>query len=169
MPLSHSLIEKEPVSDRISFSPPVPNPTVVITSTPASPIRPVGSPVTLTCTVDLSPLLDVPVTVTAQILGPSGVTITPLTDSVMESTTRYTSTAMVSSFRRDQSGEYTCTATVGLVTVSSFITGGSGVTGLDRITIGTGKLCRYVMHACTLRACIILCRCLPLSEGCGLC
>ena len=117
----------------------MPTPTVVITSTPASPIRPVGSPVTLTCTVDLSPLLDVPVTVTAQISGPSGVTITPPTqNSVMESTTRYTSTAMVSSFGRDQSGEYTCRATVRLVTANSFISGSSE---LDRITLGTGKPC----------------------------
>ena len=113
----------------------------MITSAPASPIRPVGSPVTLTCTVDLSPLLDVPVTVIVQISGPSGVTFTNRTNSVTETTTRYTSTAMVSSFGRNQSGEYTCRATVRLVTEHPFINGSSGVTGMDRITIGTGKLC----------------------------
>ena len=111
---------------------------MVITSSPVSPIRPVGSNVILTCSVELSPLLDVPVTVTAQISGPSGVTITPLTNSVMESTGRYTSTGMISSFVRDQSGEYTCRATVVLVTANPLIIGSSGVNG---ITIGTGKQC----------------------------
>ena len=122
-------------------SPPVPNPVVVITSTPASPIRPVGSAVTLTCTVDLSRAVDVPVTVNAQLSAPVGATITSDTNSVMVNTTRYTSTAMVSSFGRNQSGEYTCTATVELVTANPLIIGGTGVTGMDSITIGTGKLC----------------------------
>ena len=119
---------------------------VVITSSPASPIRPVGSTVTLTCTVDLSPLVDVPVTVNAQISGPAGVIITPLTNSVMVNTTRYTSTSMVSSFGRNQSGEYTCTATVGLVTANSFIIGGTGVTRINSIIVGTGNQCKMSLH-----------------------
>ena len=119
----------------------MPNPAVMITSTSVSPIRPIGSTVTLTCTVDLSPLVDVPVTVMAQISGPMGVAINPVTNSVMESNTRYTSTATVGPFRRDQSGEYTCMATVELVTANPFIIGGTGVTGMARIAIGTGKLC----------------------------
>ena len=107
----------------------------------SSPIPPVGSTVTLTCTVDLSPSVDIPVTVTAQISAPMGVTITPVTNSVMESTTRYTSTATVGPFGRIHSGEYTCMANVRLVTANPFIIGGSGVTGMARITVGTGKLC----------------------------
>ena len=151
--MSHPLLEKTADESIFLFFLPVPNPTVMITSTPASPIRPVGSPVTLTCTVDLSPLLDVPVTVTAQISGPSGVTISPLTNSVMENTTRCTSTAMVSSFGRDQSGVYTCTATVALVTANPLIVGGSGVTGMDSITVGTGKL-SYNKSVCDVTYCI---------------
>ena len=116
----------------------MPNPTVIIISTPVSPIHPIGSDVTLTCTVDLSPLVDVPVTVTAQISGPMGVAITPGTNSVMENATRYTSASMVFRFERDQSGEYTCMANVELVTANPLIIGS---TGMDRITIGTGKLC----------------------------
>ena len=116
----------------------MPNPAVMITSTPVSPIRPIGSTVTLTCTVDLSLLVDVPVSVTAQISGPMGVTITPVTNSVMENATRYTSTATVSPFGREHSGEYTCMATVRLVTENLFIIGGTGVFRMDRIT--TGKL-----------------------------
>ena len=119
----------------------VPNPAVMITSTPVSPICPVESisTVTLTCAVDLSPLVDVPVTVTAQIFTPMGVTVIPITNSVMENATRYTSIATVSPFGRNQSGEYTCMANVRLVTANSFITGGTGVTGMDKITVSTGK------------------------------
>ena len=124
----------------IFFSPPVPNPVVAIESTPVSPIRPVGSTVTLTCTVDLSPLVDVPVNVTAQISGPMGVIITRVTTSVMENATRYTSSATVSPFGRDQSGEYSCVANVRLVTANSFIIGGTGVIVMDKITVGTGKM-----------------------------
>jgi hypothetical protein len=117
----------------------VPDPAVVIRSIPVNPIRPVGSAVTLTCIVDLSPLVYVPVTVTAQISGPAGVTIIPVTNSVRENTTRYTSTAMVNSFGRNQSGEYTCMAHV--ESNSNFLIVGGGVTGMDSITIGTGMLC----------------------------
>ena len=89
--------------------------------------------------MDLSPSVDVPVTVNAQISGPAGVNITSLTNSVMVSSTRYTSTSMVSSFERNQSGEYNCTTTVGLMTANPLIIGGTGVTGMDSITIGTGE------------------------------
>ena len=118
----------------------MPNPEVIIASTPVSPIFPVGSTVTLICIVDLSPLVDVPVTVTAQISGPMGVTIIPVTNSVMENATRYTSTARVGPFERELSGEYTCMATVQLVTANPLIIDGIGVTGMDGITVGTGKL-----------------------------
>ena len=114
---------------------------MVITSTLVSPIRPVGSTVTLTCTVYLSPLVDVPVNVSARLSTPSGVTVTPVTNSVMDNTTRYISTFMINSFGRSQSGEYTCTATVELVTANPLVIGGAGVTGMDGINIGTGELC----------------------------
>ena len=125
----------------VCISSPVPNPIVVVTSSPDSPIRPIGSAITLTCTVELNPFVDVPVNVNAQLSGPAGVAITPQTNSAMVNTSRYTSTSMVSSFGRYQSGEYTCTATVRLVTANPLIIGGTGVTGMDSITIGTGKHC----------------------------
>ena len=85
----------------------------------------VGSTVTLTCTVELSPAVDVPVTVNTVWTGPDGF-MTTSTAQRMGSTTTYTSTAMVSSFGRDQSGNYTCTATVGPNLTSTYLTG-SGV------------------------------------------
>ena len=91
-----------------------------------------GSTVTLTCTVELSPAVDVPVTVNTVWTGPDGF-MTTNTAQRMGSTTTYTSTAMVSSFGRDQSGNYTCTATVS--STSSFLTNSMGSSS-TRVTVG---------------------------------
>ena len=82
------------------------------TSHPVRIIRPVGSNVTLTCTVELSPVVEVPVIVNAVWTGPAGFNTTNTAQPVMGSSTTYTSTAIVRSFGRDRSGNYTCTATV---------------------------------------------------------
>lgn len=75
-----------------------------------SPIRPIGGSVTLTCSVELSPFVDVPVTVDAQLSGPSG---SPLTNTtIYMSGSNYTATTTINSFRREQSGTYTCTAII---------------------------------------------------------
>ena len=81
-----------------------------ITSKPASPIRPIGSAVNLTCTVVLSPLVDVPVTVAIHLSDPSGSLLATTTPSVSGST--YTSTAMISSFGKEESGFHTCWASI---------------------------------------------------------
>ena len=104
-----------------------------VTSDLDSPIRPVGSAtVTLTCTVELSPAVDVTVTVNTVWTGPDGFMVNRPAGRV-GSTTAYTSTAMVSSFGRDQSGVYTCTATVS--STSSFFVSSSG-SGTARVTVG---------------------------------
>ena len=100
--------------------------------------------------------MDVPVTVTAQISGPMGVTIPPVTNSVMENATRYTSTATVSPFGRDLSGEYTCMANIELVTANPFIIGGTGVTGIDRIIVSTGKLLQCHINTKLQLVCIFI-------------
>ena len=110
----------------------VPTPTVAIISNTTSPVS-VGSDVTLTCTVDLDPVVDVPVTVNTVWTGPAGFVRTTTAQPVMGSTTTYTSTAMVSSFGRDQSGVYTCTATVN--STSSFIDGSMEFAS-TRVTVG---------------------------------
>ena len=88
----------------------VPTPTVNITSNQTGIIT-AGSSVTLTCNVELSPLVDVPVNVNTVWTGPDNFNSNMMAQQ-MGSTTTYTSTVMVSSFGRDQSGDYTCTATV---------------------------------------------------------
>ena len=112
----------------------VPAPSSIhITSIPASPIRPVGSDVTLTCTVVLSPAVDVPVTVSTVWTGPDGVMLST-SDPVKTNLIRYTSTAMVTSFGRDQSGVYNCTATIS--SMSSFISDSSSSRGTARVSVG---------------------------------
>ena len=108
----------------------VPAPTsVTVTNSSVN----VGSTVTLTWTVELSPAVDVPVTVNTVWTGPDGYMTTSTAQRVMGSTTTYTSTAMVSSFGRDQSGDYTCTATVS--STSSFLTDSMGSSS-TRVTVG---------------------------------
>ena len=77
----------------------------------SNPIRPVGSDVTLTCTVDLDPAVDVPVIVNTEWTGPDNVAIYQ-SYVVMENLTRYVSTVNVSSFGRGQSGNYTCSVDI---------------------------------------------------------
>ena len=90
---------------------------LTITSDPVSPIRPVGSRVAIICSVELSETVDVPVTVSVQITDPSENSLVITDSSLSEST--YTSQAMVTSFSRNQSGLYTCEAT--LISASPFL------------------------------------------------
>ena len=94
-----------------------------------------GSDVTLTCTVNLDPAVDVPVTVDTVWTGPTNF-MENRTAARVGSTTTYTSTAMVSSFGRDQSGVYTCTTTVS--STSSFISSSMGSASI-RVTAGKGE------------------------------
>ena len=117
----------------LSVPPPV---SVTVTSDPVSPIQPFISPdVTLTCTVELSPAVDVPVTLNTVWTGPDGFMTTNTAQPVVGSTTTYTSTAVVSSFGRDQSGNYTCSATV--TSNSQYLTDSSKF-GSKNVT--TGKI-----------------------------
>ena len=110
--------------------------SVTITSIPASPIRPVASDVTLVGTMELSTLvdIDVPVTVTTMLTGPAGFTINnDAAQLATGSTSIYTSTTTVRSFGRDESGIYTCLATVS--SVSSFLRD-SMASISTRVTVG---------------------------------
>ena len=111
------------------FSSEVPTPTVSITSGTVI----AGSDVTLTCTVDLDPAVDVPVTVNTVWTGQNGFMESRMAQLAMGNTI---STAMVSSFGRDQSGVYTCTATVS--STSSFISSSMASKSI-RVTSGKGE------------------------------
>ena len=117
----------------------VPSPrSVAVTSDPESPIQPFSSQdVTLTCTVnvELSPAVDVPVTINTVLTRPDGFVSTNTTQPVMGSTTTYTSTAVVNSFGREKSGKYTCNATI--TSESQFIFNSSE---MGHINVSTGKI-----------------------------
>ena len=98
----------------------VPAPESIATvSNKPNPIRPIGSTVTLTCIVELSPAVDVPVNVNIQLRDPAGRTLT--TTLPLASGSSYTTTTMISSFGRNQSGIYTCTVNVSPILASPFI------------------------------------------------
>ena len=87
----------------------VSDPMVFIASNPTNSIRLIGSTVFLTCIVELSSVLDVPVIVNTEWTGPAGFEIINTAQPAMGSSTTYISTTMVSSFGREQSGAYACT------------------------------------------------------------
>ena len=116
----------------------VPAPSsVMLVSNISSPIQPVGSDVTLTCAVMLSsgPEIDIPLTVTTMLsrTDPAGSPLTTTTLSMSGST--YTSTAMVSSFGRDQSGVYNCTVVINS-TSNSFLIDSDSQSDVIRVTVG---------------------------------
>ena len=116
----------------------VPAPTSVsVTSDLPNPIRPVGSTVTLICTVVLAEYVD-GLTVNTEWTGPNGFSENGMAQR-MGSTSTYTSTAIVSSFGRDQSGNYTCTATVS--STSSFLSTSDSLSKTTSVTVGENYLC----------------------------
>ena len=105
---------------------------ISVTSNPASPIRPIGSAVTLICTVVLSPAVDVPVTINIHLSDPDESPLTTTTPSVSGST--YTSTAMVNSFGREDSGLYMCRASIS--SNFPFIRDSKSISVASKVTIG---------------------------------
>ena len=112
----------------------------MVSSTIANPIPPFGSDVILTCTALLTsgPGIDVPLNVTIEALrlNLAGSPLTTTAPSVSGST--YTATAMVSSFGRNDSGVYTCRATVSSVSINSYISDSN--TTSHSITVTTGEM-----------------------------
>ena len=102
----------------------------------------VESTINLACTVELSPFVDVPVTVTTEWTGPEGF----MTSNIAQQnigpgtpTINYTSTAMVSSSTsgREQMGNYTCKATIRAM--SSSLIDSVGYSSSSRVIIGMIK------------------------------
>ena len=119
------------------FSVPAPS-YVIIRSDKRSPIRPVGSNVTLTCIVGLQHSTvhtSVPLMVTIHLSNPTGRVLSTTTDSVSGSGT-HTSKATISSFERAQSGVYSCEAT--LTSPSLYLSESSTLT--EEINLSSGKV-----------------------------
>jgi hypothetical protein len=105
----------------VTFLRSVPAPTAVTVTAPLGVIA--GAIVTLTCAVELSPVVDVPVTVNTEWTGPADVTFTPV-PTVMVNITTYVSTVSVGAAK---TGSYFCQAN---------ITSGGTTSGSTDITVG---------------------------------
>lgn len=126
----------------------VPAPESIATvSNKPNPIRPIGSTVTLSCIVELSPAVDVPVNVNIQLRDPAGRTLT--TTLPLVSGSSYTATAMISSFGRSQSGIYTCTVNVSPILASPFITDRQ-IASEAAIRVTAGEINSYGFNAILL-------------------
>ena len=85
--------------------------------------------------MELSPVEGISLMLNTMWTGPAGFMTTNTAQSVMGSTTTYTSTAMVSSFGRDQSGVYNCIAVISAMPSNSFFADGV-LSGTARVSIG---------------------------------
>ena len=119
----------------------VPPPTAVtVTASPDDIFIVDGQLLNLTCSIELSEVVDITVTVNTVWSGPSGTQFTTTTSVATRMTaTSYTSTATISSVETSDSGEYTCTATVS--STSPFLTDSDEVFGVRNITVkGEGEV-----------------------------
>ena len=122
----------------ITFTCTVPDPqSVFFTSSPAAPnIN--GGGVTLTCTVNIyQEILDSEIfllVVDAQLSRPDGTPLA-LTGPTVTGTT-FTYTAQLNSFGRNDSGNYTCTATVRPQPPSVYLNGTGELSSATRVTTG---------------------------------
>ena len=153
----------------------VPSPSLVVLSNVSNPIciHPIGSTVTLTCDVELSSVVDLPVTVNTVWTGPAVFTTTNATQPVKGNPTVYTSTVMVSSLSRDKSGYYTCTVTVRAMTSTLYLSDSNPQSEAIIVTVGetiaTMPLNSPCMDYCTLFNPFTAHRCLSLPERVSLC
>ena len=126
--------------------PAVPAPiSIMLSSSISSPILPFGSDVTLICTVLLisGPRIDVPLNVNFELLrmDPARSPLTISVPSVSGST--YNTTAMINSFTRNDSGNYTCRATARSASTNTYIRDSN--TESDSVRVTTGAIQLYVL------------------------
>ena len=111
---------------------------MIVSASSSNPVRPIGSAVNLTCTVhvELSPAADVPVILNIVWTGLDRFTTVNASQPVLGSFTTYTSVAVVSSFGRNESGIYTCTASLSSLPTNLYLNNGSTMSELIHITTG---------------------------------
>ena len=108
---------------------------MTLSSSTDNPVRPIGSAIILTCIVhvELSPAVDVPMTLNTVWTGPEGFMAANTSHPVM---TTYTTTTMINSFGRNESGIYTCAAALSFSTI--YLINGTAIT--DSVQVTTGKI-----------------------------
>ena len=78
-------------------------------------------------------MLDISVTVNTNWAGPHGVTFSSIVPVNLENNTR---AIVVSSFGREQSGNYTCTAKLTTNSLNKFVIESNTTTGEAQVTVG---------------------------------
>ena len=121
----------------LSVPPPI---SVVVMSNRDNPIRPVGSNVTLTCSVELSPIVDIEVNVIIVWTGPNNTIIKKNTHTLMGNiTTTLESNVIVRVSGRDESGDYTCSVNItALNDLQDMYLNDSGAMASNKTRITTG-------------------------------
>lgn len=111
--------------------------TITLVSDPKSPLgRIYGSNVNVTCTAELDPVVDVPVTLQIQLTDPAGnLLATEKFNNVSRST--YTSKGLITSFESGHNGIFTCNVTLTILELQR------SITKLDTIQIYVGKIGFY--------------------------
>ena len=123
----------------------VPSPaTVIVTASPDGNIDTRAPPLILTCTIELSKAVDIPVTVNTVWNGPSLTQFTSV--ATRETDTTYTSTARFSSSVSSDSGEYTCRVTVNSTSTSPFVRISNEVVGTKRVKGTHDQILQYIPH-----------------------
>ena len=100
--------------------------------------------VNLTCIVHITDAVDISVTLTTIWIGPDEFITISTSQPILENSTTYTSRAVISSFGRNESGNYTCTAGLSSVSTNLYLTNSSTTTSSIQVT--TGEIC---MENCT--------------------
>ena len=118
----------------------------MLSSSISNPILPFGSDVALTCAVELSPAVDIPVTVNTVLTTDAGFLRTSIAQPVMGSITNYATEFVISSFGRTESGIYTCGATVRVTSTNSYVSDSSTVHHSVRVT--TGEMFTALLSGC---------------------
>ena len=72
-----------------------------------------GDSPTLTCIVELSPVVDIPVNITILWAGPDSSTVISAAPVIMKSLTHYTGKVKLNYVESTDSGSYTCTVNIG--------------------------------------------------------
>ena len=116
---------------------PAPLVSVTVTNNTTNPTWPIGDNVTLICIVELSLVVDIPVTVNTTWRGPAGFMENPMALSDVANTS-YSSMVTISSFENIHSGDYICTAEIMAmeVSLSQYLNDSRIVSNETRITTG---------------------------------
>ena len=112
---------------------------MTLTSNTPNPVRPIGSVVDLTCIVhimELGSAFDVAVMLNIVWTGPDEFTTINSSQPALASSTTYTSRVVVSSFGRNESGNYTCTASLSSSSANLYLSNSSAISDTIRVTTG---------------------------------